>query len=97
MPGGHLFVKTFGHNPGEVYPDLGANAEVFANETMLEMETLGALVRLSPGQAVEHVERWHHFRDVPVPQCDSDVERHILPRVQESVQPRLQPDARTAS
>lgn len=53
-----LFLKRFRHDPGAAYPDFGCSAEVFANERMLELETLGPLVRLRPGQIAEHVESW---------------------------------------
>ncbi len=78
---GHLFVKTFQHLAGAAYPDLGSSAETFADEWMLELETLGPLTRVEPGSAVEHVEHWRLWRDVPVPQGDDDVDRHILPRL----------------
>lgn len=78
---GHLFLKTFQHIAGAVYPDLGSSAETFADEWMLELETLSPVARVEPGAAVEHVEHWHLWRDVPVPQGDDDVDRHILPRL----------------
>lgn len=81
---GHLFVKTFQLLSGAAYPDLGCSTEVFTNGDMLELETLGPLVRLQPDAAVEHMEHWHLFRDVPAPASDRDVEQHILPRVQEA-------------
>ena len=80
--GGHLFLKTFAPVPGAVYPDLGSSAEVFTNAEMLELETLGPLVRLQPEQAVEYVEHWFLFRDVPAPAGDADVERYVLPHQQ---------------
>jgi hypothetical protein len=83
---GHLFVKTFAPDPGATYPDLGCSTEVFTNAQMLELETLGPLVRLQPGAAVEHVEHWHLFRDVPAPASDADVEQHIMPHVREATQ-----------
>jgi hypothetical protein len=55
---GTLFVKKFGYQPGAAYPDGGCNFETFTNEDMLEMESLGPLVTLAPGQSVEHQERW---------------------------------------
>lgn len=58
LNGGTLFVKRFGYQPGAPYPDGGCNFETFTNQDMLEVESLGPLVRLAPGQAVEHVERW---------------------------------------
>src|SRR5262249_11422256 len=51
---GTLFVKRFDHQDGKLYPDGGCNFETFTNEDMLEVETLGPLVKLAPGQSVEH-------------------------------------------
>lgn len=78
---GHLFVKTFRHVSGAPYPDLGSSAETFTDGRMLELETLSPLARVEPGAAIEHVEHWHLWRDVPVPQNDDDVDRHILPQI----------------
>jgi hypothetical protein len=79
---GHLFVKTFGYVPGAAYPDWGCSAETFTNDEMLEVETVAPLIRLQPGAAVEHVEGWWLFRDVPVPEGDADVDQHVLPKIQ---------------
>jgi hypothetical protein len=89
--GGHLFVKAFEPVPGAAYPDLGCSTEVFTNAEMLELETLGPLVRLQPDAAVEHGEHWFLFRDVPTAASDSDVEQHLLPRIRE-----VTADTRTA-
>jgi hypothetical protein len=78
---GNLFVKRFTYLPGARYADLGCNFETFTNEEMLEVETLGPLVSLAPGAAVEHEENWFLFRDVPTPRHDADVDRHVLPLV----------------
>jgi len=78
---GHLFVKTFAYVPGEPYPDLGCSAEVFTNADFLEVESLGPFANLLPGAAAEHVEHWFLFRDVPVPHNESDLDRHVLPKV----------------
>ncbi len=79
---GHLFVKTFDYVSGAPYADLGCSAEIFTNADFLEVESLGPLVNLPPGTAVEHVEHWFLFRDVPAPDSESSVDRHVLPRVQ---------------
>lgn len=76
---GHLFVKRFAYDANAIYPDLGCCVETFANDTMLELETLGPLTCLAPGEAVEHVETWHLFREVQMPITDADVEHRILP------------------
>jgi hypothetical protein len=54
-----LFVKQFDPAPPtRVHVDQGCNAETFTNHEMLELETLSPLVRIEPGAAAEHVERW---------------------------------------
>jgi hypothetical protein len=55
---------------------------------MLELETLSPIVRVEPGSAIEHVENWFLWRDVPAPRDDNDADRHILPKLA-----RLQPGA----
>ncbi|MBI3243164.1 MAG: hypothetical protein HYZ49_12800 [Chloroflexi bacterium] len=83
--GDRLFVKSFAHAPGAAYPDFGCSAEAFANADMLELETLSPLTRLEPGAIVEHTEHWYLFRDVPAPDGDADVDRHILPKLKEII------------
>jgi hypothetical protein len=43
------------------YPDAGSNTEIYANDQFTELETLGPLVRLSPGESVSHVEEWQIY------------------------------------
>jgi hypothetical protein len=78
----HLFVKTFEVVAGAAYPDKGSNVEVFTDEAMLELETLGPLVTVEPGAAVEHVERWYLGRDVVRPDSEAEVVENILPIVE---------------
>jgi hypothetical protein len=58
---GSLFLKTFEPQAGAPYPDHGCQVELFADGTILELETLGPLVTLPPGTSVSHVEQWHLF------------------------------------
>lgn len=78
---GHLFVKQFPISPDAAYPDMGCSVEAFTNARMLEVESLAPLAPLSPGESVEHVEKWSLFRDVPMPANDGDVIREILPKL----------------
>ena len=78
---GHLFVKQFRFDNKAAYADFGSNVEVFTNKRMLELETLGPLVQLQPSAAVEYVERWSLFRDVPTPTGDEDVDRYVHPKI----------------
>lgn len=56
-----LFIKTFDYVDGATYPDGGCNFETFTNSEMLEIESLGPLVTLAPGESVSHTENWHVF------------------------------------
>lgn len=56
-----LFIKTFDYDPTTVYPDGGCNFETFTDSEMLEIESLGALVTLQPGESTNHHETWHLF------------------------------------
>ena len=40
------------------HADLGCNVEVYANESYLELEILGPLTQLAPGDVAELDERW---------------------------------------
>jgi hypothetical protein len=78
----HLFIKKAGYQSGRNYPDFGASVELYTNDEMLEAETLGPLTCLAPGTAVEHIEHWYLYRDVPTPEDDAAVNQHILPIVE---------------
>lgn len=59
--GNSLFLKSFPYEEGAVYPDFGCNFETFTNQTMLEVESLGVLAELGPGESTSHPETWHIF------------------------------------
>jgi hypothetical protein len=63
----HLFVKTVPFSDDETYPDLGSNFEAFANAEFLELETLGPLKSLAPGETLFHHESWAVFAKVVAP------------------------------
>lgn len=79
---GTLFVKRFGYKKGKKYPDRGCNFETFTNEDMLEMELLSPLARLAPKRSIELTETWELYGNVPACRTASDVDKHILPRVE---------------
>jgi hypothetical protein len=55
---GVIFRKRWTPQPDRPHVDFGCNAEVYANDKHVELETLGPLVRLGVGEMVEHVEVW---------------------------------------
>ena len=70
---GSLFLKTIELDERAIYPDRGCNFETFTNEEMLEVEALGPLVELAPGESTSHTEQWQLFDAVaPPPDHDDD-------------------------
>lgn len=79
---GTLFVKRFDYEPGRTYPDRGVNFETFTNEEILEIETLGPLVTLAPGQATEHTEQWSLVEATGSVKSEADADTIVLPLIQ---------------
>src|SRR5579862_10026722 len=63
---GEAFVKKYQADPAKTYPDFGCSFETFTNNEFLEIETLGPMTKLAPGQSVDHVERWSLHRGIHV-------------------------------
>jgi hypothetical protein len=78
---GNLFVKWVSFEKDRRYPDRNSNFETFTNEDMLEVETLGPLVKLCAGESTELLERWQLFKDVPEVEDEADIDRRIRSRV----------------
>ena len=78
----HLFVKKVKYQAGATYPDHGCNFETFTNPSMLELESLGPLVKLAPGASVSHQEDWYLFDGVKADETDASLDANVLPKVQ---------------
>lgn len=77
---GELFVKKFEAEAGEEYPDMGSSFEAFTNERFLELETLGPMRVLRPGDSMDHLELWSLHRPVRVERWDdAGLDRAIGP------------------
>ena len=76
-----LFVKRFDYRSKCLYPDFGCSVEMYTNEWMLELETLGPLVRLEPGEVTEHVERWFLVEGVRA-ETEEEVEMKVRPCIE---------------
>ncbi|HZQ54421.1 MAG TPA: hypothetical protein VFB14_19625 [Bryobacteraceae bacterium] len=62
--GTDLFAKRTQANPQAIYPDFHCSCELFTNGDFLELETLGPLTDVAPGDSVTHVEDWFLRRNV---------------------------------
>ncbi len=77
---GELFVKKFAASSEEEYPDMGSSYETFTNERFLEIETLGPVRTLQPGESIDHVEEWSLHRPVAVDSWDdAELDRVLAP------------------
>ena len=74
-----LFIKWFAFNPEAVYPDYQCNFEIYTNDQILELESLGPLQELAPGESTSHQEKWFLHRNIPTIKSEQDVERFVLP------------------
>jgi hypothetical protein len=56
--GNHRFEKRMDVDPGATYPDRGAAVQVYLCDDFCELETLGPLETVPPGESLTHRERW---------------------------------------
>ncbi len=55
---GASMTRRFAPHPELPHTDGGCNVELFVSDQTLEVEILGPLARLEPGQSCQHVETW---------------------------------------
>lgn len=78
---GFLFIKKFKAFEGRQYPDGNVNFETFTNEDFLELESLGPLTTLKPGESVEHEEEWSLFTGIKTCKTEKEVDDTVLPLI----------------
>jgi hypothetical protein len=78
-----LFLKRYDATaPPSAYPDFGCSYETFTNADILELETLGPVTSLAPGESVTHTEHWSAHRPVLIPSwTDQELDRVLEPIV----------------
>jgi hypothetical protein len=70
-------------------PDFGCSFETFTNNEFLEIETLGPLTKVAPGQTVEQVEHWALYRNVSVTNwTDEELDQVLFPLVRTAGSPQ---------
>lgn len=73
LTGGVFFVKKFDVHEGQPHVDFGCNAESYCNDRFIEVESVGPLVQIEPGQATSHIEEWTLHRAAATPQTPDGV------------------------
>ncbi len=78
-----VFVKRFAFDPDKTYPDMGCNCELFTMPDFLEVETLGPLTKLAPGQSLSHLERWGLYQ-ARIGDNEASIKTNLLPLVDQT-------------
>jgi hypothetical protein len=80
---GDLFIKKAQAKADPTaYPDYGCSFETFTNADFLELETLGPMVDLKPGESVAQTEHWTLHKGVHLTQWnDAELDRVLAPLV----------------
>jgi hypothetical protein len=60
---GTLFVKSAAYQDGGKYLDLGASHQIYCGPEVIELETLGPVVILEPGEGTEFKETWQIYSE----------------------------------
>ncbi|MDP8242904.1 MAG: DUF4380 domain-containing protein [Candidatus Hinthialibacter antarcticus] len=76
---GELFVKYMDRIPGKSYPDMGSSVELFTNNAIMEIESLGPEFNLKPGEGMSHQERWRLFKTGPIERNDDAIDAKLKP------------------
>ena len=83
-----LFVKTVPYTEGASYPDYGCNNETYTAGSFMELETLGHLQKLAPGESATHVEEWFLFRDFTTGRDEDELAATLAPLIARVGEPR---------
>jgi hypothetical protein len=74
---GNLFLKRFPYEEWAEYPDFGCNFETFTRHDMLEVESLGPLEVVQPGEYASHDEAWYLLEGMSPPEDAPDCFRWL--------------------
>ena len=73
-----------------VLPDMGSNFETYTDGPFQELESLGPLTTLEPGESASHTEFWHLSQTGPIADTDAALDASLLPLVQEAQSQTMQ-------
>ena len=73
----NMFVKKFDYNDGAKYPDNGCNFESYTNFRLMEIESLGEIKNVKPGETVNHREKWYLYSGIDVPKTAEEVDKLV--------------------
>jgi len=78
---GTALVKFYEYFEEAEYPDNGCSIESYSCADFCEIETLGPLHLLEPGETAEHTEIWLGLSGLPDIRTEDGVRNHLAPRI----------------
>jgi len=72
-----LFVKRFEARADTSYPDHECNSEFYCNDRFIELESLGPLESVKPGQTLHHSELWEIYESLEVPFIPAHIKKLV--------------------
>jgi hypothetical protein len=77
---GHLFVSTYDYQKGAEYPYFNSTSLSWSGSSQF-LENTTPFVTLQPIEAVEQVQNWYLFKNVPEPHNDAEIDEYVLPLI----------------
>ncbi|MDD3519769.1 MAG: hypothetical protein PHU65_00860 [Actinomycetota bacterium] len=78
-----LMIKRFFRFPFAIYPDLGSNIEAYTDKDVIELETLGSMEVIEPGEYLEHTEYWFYFQ-AELGEDEESLDKQLIPLIDET-------------
>lgn len=79
-----LFLKRYADPLDKPYPDFGSNTETYTDGAFLELETLGPLEKVEPGQSITHTEHWWLYKNVEIGNGEAGIAAALQPILTET-------------
>lgn len=80
---GEVLIKRYDFNSEFYYPDFNCNTEVYADQDILELETLGPLTILEPETEIEHIEHLFYFKAF-IENTEKSIDDNLIPLIKET-------------
>lgn len=79
-----LFLKRFACEGDKTYPDFNCNNEAYTDANFLELETLGTLQKVQPGDSITHREDWWLYKAVDLGNGEAGIAAALQPILTET-------------
>jgi hypothetical protein len=86
--GDTLYMKRFAHESAAQYPDGGATVEIYSSHEFLEVENLGPLATMQPGEEIVSSEDWWLFSGVHIATEETAALNDLAPYVDRAALPK---------